>query len=125
MQIIGASMVSADVFSQQFRVRIHVQNPNARDLPIKRIEYKLFLEGDSFAEGESASSFVVPANGETEFDLPINTNFVTSVGRLLSRLAGTDRRQIQYNFEGSVVVGITFSPKIKFSEVGMVDLARR
>jgi LEA14-like dessication related protein len=125
LQIIGASMTSADVFSQRFRVRLHVSNPNTRDLPIKKIEYKLFLEGDSFAEGESEAAFVVPANGETEFDLAVSTNFVSSIGRLLSRLTGTDRRQIQYNFEGTVVVGVRFSPKIKFNETGMVDLTRQ
>jgi LEA14-like dessication related protein len=125
LTIVSASMTSSDVFSQQFRVRVHVQNPNARELPIKRLEYKLFLEGDSFADGQSDAAFVVPANGETEFDLALNTNFVSSIGRLLSRLTGTDRRDIQYNFEGSVVVDLPFSPKIKFAERGIVNLPRR
>ncbi|HYM35072.1 MAG TPA: LEA type 2 family protein [Steroidobacteraceae bacterium] len=125
LAIISASMVSADVFSQKFNVRVHVQNPNARTLPIKKIEYKLFLEGDSFAEGQSDAAFAVPANGETEFDLAVNTNFVSSIGRLLSRLSGTDRREIQYNFEGTVIVDLPFNPKIKFNEVGTVDLSRR
>ena len=125
MRIVSASMVSADVFSQQFRVRVHVQNPNARDLPIKRIDYKLFLEGDSFAEGQSEAAFVVPANGETEFDLALNTNFVSSIGRLLGHLAGTDRREVQYNFEGTIAIDMTFAPKIKFNEVGTVDLGKR
>ncbi len=125
LTIVGANMTSADVFAQQFRVRVRVSNPNARALPIKRIDYKLFLEGDSFAEGESQVPFVVPANGEQEFDLAVHTNFVSSIGRLLSRLTGTDRRDIQYNFEGSVVVDLPLSPKIKFSESGMVDLGRK
>src|SRR5712671_3791541 len=87
LTIVAANMVSADVFSQQFLVRVHVQNPNARPLPIKKINYKLWLEGDSFAEGESTAAFVVPANGESEFDMGVNTNFMSSIGRLLAHLA--------------------------------------
>ena len=122
LTIVGASMISADVFSQQFRVRVHVHNPNDRTLPIKAIQYNLFLEGDSFADGESAAPFVVPANGEQEFDLAVHTHFVSSIGRLMSRLTGTDRNAVQYNFEGSIIVDMPFSPKIKFNQVGMVDL---
>jgi len=45
---------------------------------------------------------------------------------LLSHLAGTSRREVQYNFEGTVVVdGGMMSPKIKFAERGMVDLGTR
>jgi len=125
LTVIGANMTSADIFSQQFRVRVHVENPNARTLPIKSIDYKLFLEGDYFAQGESEAPFVVPANGEKEFDLVMSTNFVSSIGRLLSRLNGTNNSTIQYTFTGNVVVDTTFSPKLKFAESGTVDLGRR
>jgi hypothetical protein len=57
LSLVSASMLSADVFAQQFRVRVHVDNPNARELPIKSIDYKLFLEGDSFAEGASQAPY--------------------------------------------------------------------
>src|SRR5215471_11867564 len=122
--VVGASMVSADVFSQQFRVRVHVHNPNTLDLPVKRLEYKLWLEGDSFAEGSVEAPFVVPAKGDQEFDLALNTNYISSIGRLIAHLTGTNRHTIQYNLEGTVVIDASFSPKIKFNEVGMVDLDR-
>jgi LEA14-like dessication related protein len=125
LTLVSANMVSADVFAQQFRVRLHVENPNDRELPIKSIEYKLFLEGDGFADGTSEASFVVPANGEKEFDLTLETNFVSSIGRLLSRLAGTSRTTIEYSLTGSVVIDKTFSPKLNFAETGTVDLGRR
>ncbi len=123
--VIAANMTSADIFSQMFRVRLRVDNPNARALPIKSLDYKLFLEGDSFAEGQSPAPFVVPANGTSEFELPVRTNFVSSIGRLLSRLSGTDRTQIEYAVSGTVTVDMPFSPKIKFNEGGVVDFAKR
>lgn len=121
--LVAASMTSGDMFSQQFRVRLHVQNPNARALPVKSIDYKLFLEGDSFAEGASEAPFVVPANGEQEFDLLVRTNFMSSIGRLLSRI--TNSNSVRYDFSGNVVIDMAFSPKIPFTTSGMVDLGRR
>lgn len=121
LTLVSAAMTSGDIFSQSFRVRMHVQNPNDRDLPIRGIDYKLFLEGDSFAEGVSERPFVVPALGETEFDLTVRTNFVSSIGRLLSRLHGKD--QVQYVLEGQVLTDLGLVKKIPFQESGTVNLA--
>ena len=121
LTLVAVSMMSADIFNQQFRVRLHVQNPNDRELPIKAIDYKLFLEGDSFAEGLTEAPFTVPANGENEFDMVVRTNFVSGIGRLVSRLNG--RQQVQYTFEGKVLTDIRMAKKIPFSETGTANLA--
>ncbi len=49
LALVSVAMTSADIFNQQFLVRVNVENPNDRDLPITGLDYKLFLEGDSFA----------------------------------------------------------------------------
>jgi LEA14-like dessication related protein len=116
LSIVNVGMVSADMFNQHFRVRMHVQNPNDRDVSVKGIDYKLFLAGDGFAEGMASRPFVIPAKGETEFDMTVQTNFVSSVGRLLSRLNGRDK--VDYVFEGKVM---TDFGKIPFQETGVVD----
>jgi LEA14-like dessication related protein len=120
VSLVNVRMTSADMFNQNFIVRVHVENPNPRDLPINGIDYKLFLEGDSFAEGVSTERFVIPANGETEFEVPVRTNFVSSLGRLLSRLQG--RKQVQYVIEGKVLTDIGILSKIPFRQSGTVDL---
>lgn len=121
LMLVSASMTSADIFSQTFLVRLHVENPNDRDLPIRGIDYQLFLEGDSFAEGMSSKPFVVPALGETEFDMTVRTNFVSGIGRLLSRLQGKDR--VDYVFEGEVLTDLGMIRKIPFQESGTIPLA--
>lgn len=121
LTLVSAAMTSGDIFSQTFLVRMHVQNPNARELPVRGIDYQLFLEGDSFAEGVTPKAFVVPANGETEFDITVKTNFVSSIGRLLSRLQG--KQKVQYVIEGKVLTDIGMLKKIPFRESGVVDLA--
>jgi LEA14-like dessication related protein len=121
LTLVNISMTSADMFSQQFTMRMHVQNPNDRALPIKGIDYQLFLAGDSFAEGVSNVPFTVPALGETEFDLPVRTNFVSSLGRLISRLNGADK--VSYLIEGQVFLESGLFRKIPFRHTGDVDLA--
>jgi LEA14-like dessication related protein len=121
LTIVRVAMTSADIFSQQFLVRLHVQNPNDRDLPVRGIDYQLFLQGDSFAEGMSNKAFVVPALGETEFDMTVRTNFVSGIGRLLSRLNGRD--QVEYVIEGKVLTDLGLVKKIPFQESGTVSLA--
>ena len=121
LMLVSAAMTSGDLFSQTFLVRLHVENPNDRELPVRGIEYELFLEGDSFAEGMSNKAFVIPANGETEFDLPVRTHFISSIGRLLSRLNG--KQKVQYVFEGKVFTDVGIVKKVPFRESGTVDLA--
>jgi LEA14-like dessication related protein len=122
LSIVNVGMVSADIFTQQFRIRLHVQNPNGRELPIQGIDYQLFLQGDSFAEGISSQPFVVPAMGDAEFDTVVNTNFMSSVGRLLSKLNSSDGNMVQYTFTGNVQLSKGFWRKIPFAEHGMVEL---
>lgn len=121
LMLVSAAMTSGDLFSQTFLVRLHVENPNDRDLPVRGIEYELFLEGDSFAEGTTNRGFVIPANGETEFDLPVRTHFISSIGRLLSRLNG--KQKVQYVLEGKVLTDVGIVKRVPFRESGTVDLA--
>ena len=123
LSLVSVGMMSADIFSQQFRVRLHVQNPNARDIPIKGIDYEIFLQGDSFAEGLASEPFVVPALGEKEFDMTVRTNFVSSIGRLLSRMNGREGNEINYSITGKVMVDLPFVPNIPFANSGTVDLS--
>jgi LEA14-like dessication related protein len=120
LALVSVSMTSADIFNQQFMVRLNVENPNDTELRITGIDYKLFLEGDSFAEGLSNKPFTVPASGDTDFDMIVRTNFVSSAGRLVSRLNGRD--QVQYVVEGKVLTEISGLKKIPFQESGTVTL---
>ena len=121
LALIGVAMTSADIFNQQFRVRVNVQNPNSEELRIKGLDYKLVLEGDSFAEGMLEKPFVLPPEGETDVDMMVRTNFVSGIGRLLSRLNG--RTQVNYVIEGKLLTDIRFLKKIPFQETGSVNLA--
>ena len=123
ISVVNVNMTSADVFSQQFRIHVHVQNPNTLELPIKSIEYELFLQGDSFAEGNTEQPFVIPPHGEAEFDTIINTHFTSSLMRLLGKMNDRDGNKVQYNFTGKIHLSKGVLRNIPFNEQGIVDLA--
>jgi LEA14-like dessication related protein len=120
LALVSVAMTSADIFNQQFMVRLNVENPNDQELSITGIDYKLFLEGDSFSEGLSNKPFTVPAKGDTDFDMIVRTHFVSSAGRLVSRLNGRD--QVQYVFEGKLLTAISGMKSIPFQESGTAAL---
>src|ERR1700758_1843671 len=64
LTIVGVRLEGSDLLAQRLRVRVHVQNPNDRTLPVKGIDYTLDVDGQPFASGESAGGFVGPALGE-------------------------------------------------------------
>jgi LEA14-like dessication related protein len=105
-------------------VRVKVENPNDLELPVRGLDYKIILMGDSFADGVSSDRFVVPAGGEAEFDMVVTTNFVSSLGRLISRVQGGKLENLDYEIAGQVLLDKGFVKKIPFNHHGQVDIAR-
>jgi LEA14-like dessication related protein len=124
LELVGVQMLSTDMFAQRFKVRVKVINPNDLELPVRGLEYKIIMMGDSFAEGMSDQAFVLPAQGEAEFDMLVTTNFVSSFGRLLSRVQGGKLENIDYEIAGKVMLDKGMIRKIPFNHRGTVDFTR-
>lgn len=122
VSIVGVQVVSGDLWSQRLNVRLHVQNPNDRALPIRRIEYSIEVEGEQFATGESLASFVVPPLGEAEFDLSVNTNLAGALLKLLGRGAGGLAQEIPYRLSGKVSLSEGWWRSIPFDQRGSFKL---
>src|SRR5215831_811222 len=69
LSVAALKVQSADIFSQRLVVHMRVVNPNDRELPIKGITYRIEVNDAELAEGLTDTPFVVPANGEAEFDV--------------------------------------------------------
>ena len=124
LDVLSVQMLSTDMFAQRFTVRMHVQNPNDVELPVKGIDYKLLLMGDQFAEGVTNEPFVLPALGEAEFDMTVTTNFVSSFGRLISRMGGGKLEDIEYELAGTLFIDKGMVRKVPFNKRGTVDFTR-
>ena len=101
LTIVGVQLEASDLFTQHLKVRVHVQNPNPRTLPVDGIQYTLEVDGEPFATGESAASFVVPALGEAEFDMNVTTNMAGTLVRLLARPADA-QASVPYRLAGKI-----------------------
>lgn len=124
IELVGVQMLSTDMFAQRFKVRVKVMNPNDLELPVRGLEYTIIMMGDTFAEGVSNDSFLLPARGEAEFDMMVTTNFVSSFGRLLSRVQGGKLEGVDYEIAGKVMVDKGMFRKIPISHRGTVDFTR-
>jgi len=120
LSVISMKMQSADIFSQRLQIRMRVLNPNARELPIKGIEYRIEVNDAELAQGMTDSSFVVPAMGEAEFDVQVTANLASALAKFLSRKSGQDT--LDYRLIGSVALSSGFLRRIPFDERGSVKL---
>jgi LEA14-like dessication related protein len=119
LSVIAIKMQSADIFSQRLQVRMRVVNPNARELPIKGIEYRIEVGGADFAQGVTDQPFVVPSMGEAEFDVQVTANLASALTKFLSRKS---QDTLDYRLIGSVALSSGFLRKIPFDERGSVKL---
>jgi len=121
LTVVGVSLEGGDLLAQRLKVRVHVQNPNARTLPVKGIEYTLDIDGQPFATGDTASSFVVPALGEAEFDMNVTTNMAGTLVRLLAR--GPDApANVPYRLTGKISLSQGWLQSIPFEQHGTFRL---
>src|SRR5579864_5808998 len=122
LSIVEVQLVGTDLFAQRLKVRVHVQNPNNRTLPVEGLEYTLEVDGQPFATGESAASFVVPALGSADFDMNVTTNVAGTLLRLLTRSADARGQGIPYRLYGKVALSSGWLRSIPFEEHGSFNL---
>lgn len=121
LSVISMKVQSADIFSQRMVVRMRVLNPNARELPIKGIEYRIEVNDAELAQGLTDTPFVVPSMGEAEFDVQVTANLAAALTKFLSRRGGSPET-LDYRLIGSVALSSGFLRRIPFDERGSVKL---
>jgi LEA14-like dessication related protein len=120
LQVIDVDLLKGDLFRQELRVRMRVQNPNSRELPVKGITYQVELAGQAFAQGESERDFVVPANGETEFDVSVTANAAAAMLKMLGN--GRKAEGIEYRLTGRVLLARGLLRSLPFDQKGQLRL---
>lgn len=120
LSVVSMKLQSADLFEQRLLVRMKVQNPNDRELPIKAITYRIEVDQAQFAQGETNTPFTVPALGEAEFDVQVRANLAGALSKFLSRKK--DQDTLEYRLVGDVSLASGFLRRIPFDERGSVKL---
>jgi LEA14-like dessication related protein len=119
LSIVGMEVVRADLLQQQLRVRMHVQNPNDRALPVRGITYSVQLGGEDFAHGESERNFVVPALGEMDFDVNV---FANAAPVILKYITGSRPDAVEYRITGKVQLSAGLVRSVPFNQTGSFKL---
>jgi LEA14-like dessication related protein len=120
LSVISLRMQSADIFSQRLQVRMRVSNPNARELPVEGIRFRIEVNGTELGQGLMNAPFTVPALGEAEFDTQVTANVAGALVRLLTRR--DSRESIDYRLVGDVSLSSGILRRIPFDERGSVKL---
>lgn len=117
LSIVDLEVRKASLIEQQLQVRVRVENPNDRSLPIKGLSYTLYLGGQEFATGVSDTSFVVPALGTAEFNMDVTANAAGAVFAILGRPSG---QGIDYRMQGRVELSHGWLRSIPFEQSGHI-----
>lgn len=121
LAVIKVDMVASDLLSQRFKVRLRVQNPNDRELPVRGITCKLELAGEEFGNGLSGEEFTVPAYGEAEFDMLLTTNLAGALMRFIGKQdRGADG--LDYRLSGKINLAKGMLRSIPFSDTGRLPI---
>jgi LEA14-like dessication related protein len=117
LEVVGVEVVDAQFSQQRFNVKMRVENPNDRALPIRGLRFTMQLAGEEFGAGQSAKAFTVPAMGQAEFDVAVTTNLASSLLKILPKL---DRNSgaLDYRLKGTVETDLMFLRSIPFEQKG-------
>jgi LEA14-like dessication related protein len=122
LSVVNVEVTKTELWEQRMKVRLRVQNPNDRSLPVKGLTAKLEVAGEEFATGVTAASFEVPALGEAEFDMDMTAHMAGALIKLLGRKGETRDDAIDYRVTGKLSLSSGLLRSIPFEETGSFNL---
>lgn len=114
-------MRGGNLLAQNFGVKLNVQNPNDRALPVRGLHAELRVGGDAIATGVSDRAFVVPPFGESEFDVTITANLALALLKLADK-ANQNADSLDYEVSGAVSIDLPFLSNLPFHQSGSFSL---
>jgi LEA14-like dessication related protein len=109
------------LLQQNFAVKLHIQNPNDRDLPVRVVHAELNVGGEQIATGVSDRSMLIPAFGEADVDLTVTANMMLALAKLASRL-NQQADTIDYDLTGAASIDLPFLRNLPFHQTGSFPL---
>jgi len=108
------------VFEQKIQVRLKVYNPNEIELPVNGLDVDIELADEPFAHGVTAREFVVPPQGEAEFDMLVTANAATALLKLVG--SGGKAENVPYKLKGKLSTKLGLLRTIPFEENGTLPI---
>ena len=121
LSVVNIEMLHGNLLQQDFQVKFRIQNPNNRPLPVKGLHADLSVGEEPFASGATQKAFVVPAFGDTEFDMMITANMALGLLKLANNL-DKQSDSIAYDLTGIVTIDLPFVGDVPFHQDGSFSL---
>jgi LEA14-like dessication related protein len=124
ISVAGVELVGGNLLQQNFAVKLNIHNPNKRAVPVTSVHVELMISGDKVASGVNTRPFVVPAGGETQFDMTITANMALA---LLKYAGRTDKQSdsIDYDLVGGASIDLPFLRDLPFRQSGSFRFSTR
>ena len=119
--VISIELRGGNILQQNFAVKLNIQNPNDRPLPVHGLHAELNVGGEQIASGVSDRAVVIPASGESEFDLTITANLALALLKLADR-ANQHADSIDYDLTGAASLDLPFLRNLPFHQSGTLKL---
>ncbi len=116
VNVTSFKLLSAQSFTPQFEIGLHVVNPNAVQLSAKGISYKVFLNEHELMQGAANDLPVVPAHGEAQLKLIANVGLVEGM-RVVNEMLKNGGAPMAYRVQADLDLG-TLYPMLKIEETG-------
>jgi LEA14-like dessication related protein len=114
-------MRSGNLLQQNFAVKLTIQNPNDRDLPVRGVHAELNVGGEQIASGISDRAIVIPAFGEAEIDVIVTANMLLALAKLTNKL-NQQADSIDYDLTGAASIDLPFLRNLPFHQAGTLPL---
>jgi LEA14-like dessication related protein len=114
-------MRSGNLLQQNFAVKLTIQNPNDRDLPVRGVHAELNVGGEQIASGISDRAIVIPAFGEAEIDVTVTANMLLALAKLTNKL-NQQADSIDYDLTGAASIDLPFLRNLPFHQAGTLPL---
>jgi LEA14-like dessication related protein len=121
VSVVSVEMRSGNLLQQNFAVKLNIQNPNDRALPVSGLHVELNVGGEQIASGVSDRAFVVPALGESEFDMTIKANMALALLKLANKM-DQQSDSIDYDLTGAASIDLPFLRDLPFHQTGSFSL---
>ena len=119
--VVSIELRGGNLLQQNFAVKLNIQNPNDRPLPVRGLQAELNVDGELIASGVSDRAVVIPALGESEFNLTITANLALALLKFADR-ANAHADSIAYEVTGSASIDLPFLRNLPFRQSGNFKL---
>jgi LEA14-like dessication related protein len=122
--VISIEIRGGNLLQQSFAVKLNIQNPNDRALPVHGLHTELNVGGEQIASGVSDHSVIVPAFGDAEFDMTITANLALALLKLTDK-ANQHADSIDYDLTGEASIDLPFLRNLPFHQSGTFKFPAR